>query len=85
MNGHERHSVVLHQPDWHLGVIGIVASRLVEQYYRPTIMLTTVNGQAMCFTADSTPASKAKKTTQATSLAALLRDYKFQTLTKTYP
>lgn len=39
--GRERHAVVLHHPDWHLGVIGIVASRLVERHYRPAIMLTT--------------------------------------------
>lgn len=40
-----RHSVVVHHPEWHLGVIGIVASRLVERYYRPAIMLCTNNGQ----------------------------------------
>ena len=39
-------AIVLHQEDWHPGVIGIVASRLVERYYRPTIMLTTVDGIA---------------------------------------
>ena len=39
-----RHSVVLHQPGWHPGIIGIVASRIVERFYRPTILLTTVNG-----------------------------------------
>jgi single-stranded-DNA-specific exonuclease len=38
-------SMVLHHPDWHLGVIGIVASRLVDQYYRPAIMLSTVDGK----------------------------------------
>lgn len=37
-------SVVLHDPDWHLGVIGIVASRLVDKFCRPTIMLSTVDG-----------------------------------------
>lgn len=37
--------LVLHDPDWHLGVIGIVASRLVDIYCRPTIMLSTVDGQ----------------------------------------
>lgn len=39
-----RHSIVLHHPDWHLGVIGIVASRLVERFYRPTVLLGTNNG-----------------------------------------
>lgn len=38
--------IVLHQENWHPGVIGIVASRLVEKFYRPTIMLTTVDGVA---------------------------------------
>jgi single-stranded-DNA-specific exonuclease len=39
-------AIVLHHEHWHPGVIGIVASRLVEKYYRPTIMLTTVDGVA---------------------------------------
>jgi single-stranded-DNA-specific exonuclease len=34
-----RHSIVLASPEWHQGVIGIVASRLVERYYRPTILI----------------------------------------------
>lgn len=38
-------SMVLHDPDWHLGVIGIVASRLVDTFYRPAIMLSTVDGK----------------------------------------
>lgn len=40
------HSVVLHDPDWHLGVIGIVASRIVERYYRPAVLLSTSHGEA---------------------------------------
>jgi len=40
----ETSSMVLHDPDWHLGVIGIVASRLVDLYYRPAILLSTVDG-----------------------------------------
>ena len=36
----ERFSTVVYQEDWHKGVIGIVASRLVENYYRPTIVFT---------------------------------------------
>jgi single-stranded-DNA-specific exonuclease len=39
-------AIVLHHEDWHPGVIGIVASRLVEKYYRPTIMMTTIDGVA---------------------------------------
>lgn len=41
----ETSSMVLHDPEWHLGVIGIVASRLVDAYYRPAIMLSTVEGK----------------------------------------
>lgn len=37
--------MVLHDPEWHLGVIGIVASRLVDQYCRPAVMLSTVDGK----------------------------------------
>jgi single-stranded-DNA-specific exonuclease len=36
----KRSSTVLFQPHWHKGVVGIVASRLIEHYYRPTIVLT---------------------------------------------
>ena len=36
----ERKTTVLYSPEWHKGVIGIVASRLMETYYRPTIVLT---------------------------------------------
>src|SRR5579863_228754 len=35
-----RKSTVLYQSHWHKGVVGIVASRLIEKYYRPTIILT---------------------------------------------
>ncbi|OFY86536.1 MAG: single-stranded-DNA-specific exonuclease RecJ [Bacteroidetes bacterium RIFCSPLOWO2_12_FULL_35_15] len=41
-----RKSTVLFHSDWHKGVIGIVASRLTEKYYRPTIILTESNGMA---------------------------------------
>jgi len=37
-------STVIYHPDWHKGVIGIVASRLTETYYRPTVVLTLSNG-----------------------------------------
>ena len=36
----DRFSTVVYQESWHKGVIGIVASRLVENYYRPTIVFT---------------------------------------------
>ncbi len=35
-----RKSTVLFQSHWHKGVVGIVASRLIEKYYRPTVVLT---------------------------------------------
>lgn len=35
-----RRSTVLYQPHWHKGVVGIVASRVIERYYRPTVILT---------------------------------------------
>lgn len=38
--------IVLHDNNWHPGVIGIVASRMVEKYYRPAVMLSTVDGVA---------------------------------------
>ncbi|HXB94072.1 MAG TPA: single-stranded-DNA-specific exonuclease RecJ [Puia sp.] len=39
--GHpDRKSTVVYQPHWHKGVVGIVASRLIERYYRPTVVLT---------------------------------------------
>ena len=37
-------ATVVFNPDWHKGVIGIVASRLTETYYRPTVVLTQSNG-----------------------------------------
>ena len=40
-----QHSIVVHDPSWHPGIVGIVASRLVERFYRPSIMLTTVDGE----------------------------------------
>lgn len=38
--------IVLHDNDWHPGVIGIVASRLVEKFHKPSVMLTTIDGVA---------------------------------------
>jgi single-stranded-DNA-specific exonuclease len=39
-NEEERFTTVVYQPHWHKGVIGIVASRLTETYYRPTLVFT---------------------------------------------
>ncbi|HTB05919.1 MAG TPA: single-stranded-DNA-specific exonuclease RecJ [Bacteroidia bacterium] len=42
----KKRTTVLYNPEWHKGVIGIVASRLIEKYYyRPTIILTLSNGK----------------------------------------
>jgi single-stranded-DNA-specific exonuclease len=39
-------ALVIHQDHWHPGVVGIVASRMVEKYYKPAIMMATVDGVA---------------------------------------
>ncbi|HEX9006214.1 MAG TPA: single-stranded-DNA-specific exonuclease RecJ [Bacteroidota bacterium] len=39
-------ALVLHDEHWHPGVVGIVASRMVEKYYKPSIMMATVDGVA---------------------------------------
>ncbi|MGV3503042.1 MAG: single-stranded-DNA-specific exonuclease RecJ [Adhaeribacter sp.] len=39
-------STVLFKESWHKGVVGIVASRCIEKYYRPTVILTESNGKA---------------------------------------
>ena len=41
-----RRTTTLFNPSWHKGVIGIVASRLIETYYRPTVILTESKGFA---------------------------------------
>lgn len=40
-----RKTIVLYRPNWHKGVIGIVASKIVELHYRPTIILTKSEGK----------------------------------------
>lgn len=44
-NFSKRKSTVVFQNDWHKGVVGIVASRLIEHHYRPTIVLTESKGK----------------------------------------
>lgn len=44
-NNQNQVTTVVFQPHWHKGVIGIVASRLMEHHYRPTIVLTESNGK----------------------------------------
>lgn len=44
-NNEETHyTSVVYDPNWHKGVLGIVASRLIETYYRPTVVFTKSNG-----------------------------------------
>jgi single-stranded-DNA-specific exonuclease len=42
----ENLGLVLHNDSWHPGVVGIVASRMVEKFHKPSIMLTTIDGVA---------------------------------------
>ena len=41
-----RKSTVIYNPRWMKGIVGIVASRLIETYFRPTVVLTQSNGFA---------------------------------------
>jgi len=41
----KKKTTVLFSPNWHKGVVGIVASRLIEKFYRPTIILTESDGK----------------------------------------
>lgn len=43
----QKSSNVVHQAHWHKGVVGIVASRIIEKYYKPTIVLTQSQGKWM--------------------------------------
>ena len=45
INFKEHHVIVLSKDDWHLGVLGIVASRIAERYFRPTIIISSKNGR----------------------------------------
>lgn len=49
-----RKSTVVYQEHWHKGVVGIVASRLIESYYRPTVVLTR-SGEIAAGSARSVP------------------------------
>lgn len=50
-----RKTTVLYQPHWHKGVVGIVASRLTEHYFRPTIVLTQSGNDLAAGSARSVP------------------------------
>ncbi len=43
----DQKSIVLFQPHWHKGIVGIAAARIVEAHHRPTIILTESNGLAV--------------------------------------
>lgn len=43
-NLNKKPAIILSDPHWHQGVLGIVAAQLAERYYRPVILLTTQNG-----------------------------------------
>lgn len=45
LNHPDRKTIVLADDSWHTGVIGIVASRIVDRFYRPTIMINTSTGE----------------------------------------
>lgn len=42
----DKKSIVIYNKDWHKGIIGIVASRLTELYYKPSVVLTLADGLA---------------------------------------
>jgi single-stranded-DNA-specific exonuclease len=44
LTGKDRHSLVVFGEKWHGGVVGIVASRLVDRFYRPAVVLSSVRG-----------------------------------------
>ena len=44
--GQMTHALVLHQADWHQGLVGVAASGVVRQFYRPAVLLCTAGGFA---------------------------------------
>ena len=44
LNHPDRKTIVLSDDNWHAGVIGIVASKIIDAFYRPTILINTTNG-----------------------------------------
>ena len=45
LNHPDRKTIVLADDSWHTGVIGIVASRVIDDYFKPTILINTANGE----------------------------------------
>ena len=50
-----RRTIVLFGPRWHRGVVGIVASRIVEEYWRPTLILNLEDCRRYCLPAQYVP------------------------------
>ena len=46
--GNKNPAIILFNPEWHVGIIGIVASKLVEKYYKPTFLMTIKDGVYRC-------------------------------------
>jgi single-stranded-DNA-specific exonuclease len=46
VDGKLPHGLVLYKNEWHIGVVGIVASRIAEKYHRPTVLMSIHNGIA---------------------------------------
>lgn len=46
--GNKNSAIVLCNPEWHVGIVGIVASKLVEKYYKPTFLMTIKDGVYRC-------------------------------------
>lgn len=46
--GNKHSAIILFNPEWHVGIIGIVASKLVEKYYKPTFLMTIKDGVYRC-------------------------------------
>lgn len=67
-----RRTTVLHRPHWHKGVLGIVASRIMETYYRPTIILSG-SGPEITGSARSVPGFNILNA--ITACGSLLRSY----------
>jgi len=57
-------SIVIYNKDWHKGIIGIVASRLTELYYKPSVVLTFSNGLSVVLTLSNGLATGSSRSVQ---------------------
>jgi single-stranded-DNA-specific exonuclease len=46
-NSADKNSIVLYQSNWHKGIIGIIASRIADEYHKPTVVLTLSEGRVV--------------------------------------